>query len=172
MRTAPPYLLWENRIVWPGRVASSHEELMRLAIRLGSAGQARGAGNPFGAVIADRTGRVIAAGANLIHATVDATAHAEVVAIRRAQAARRSADLRGLRLFTSCAPCIMCAGAAHWAAIGEVVAGARSADAAQAGFVEGPADYDAGKLLRELGVRVREDVLRSEALELLRRFRA
>ena len=103
------------------------------------------------------------------------TAHAEVMAIRRAGAALKSwkldpSDDEGVTLLTSCAPCILCTGAVHWSGISRVVAAARSADAAKAGFVEGPEGFDAPALLAQSGVEYAPDLLRQEALEVFRRY--
>ena len=51
----------------------------------------------------------------------DPTAHAEVVAIRRACAALGRFELRGATLYTSCEPCPMCLAAAYWARLDAVI---------------------------------------------------
>jgi tRNA(Arg) A34 adenosine deaminase TadA len=94
-------------------------------------GQLRG--GPFGAVIV-RDGVVLAEGTNLVTSACDPTAHAEVVAIRRACAAAGSHDLSGATLYASCEPCPMCLGAIYWARISELYFAATKADAAAAGF--------------------------------------
>ena len=67
----------------------------------------RGEGGPFGAVIV-RHGQVLAEGWNQVTSTNDPTAHAEVVAIRRACAAVDTFALEGATLYASCEPCPMC----------------------------------------------------------------
>lgn len=94
---------------------------------------ARSGGGPFGAVIV-RDGRVLATGANRVVPDRDPTAHAEVVAIRRAAAAAGSHDLSGAVLYSSCEPCPMCAAAIHWARIERVEFAGDRVDAARAGF--------------------------------------
>jgi guanine deaminase len=69
-----------------------------------------------------------------VTAARDPTAHAEIVAIRRACRALDSFDLRGCELFTSCEPCPMCLGAAHWARLDRVWFANTHADAAAIGF--------------------------------------
>jgi guanine deaminase len=59
------------------------EDLMRRAIALSGAQSKTGDGGPFGAVVA-RDGRIVAEGVNRVTATLDPTAHAEIVAIRAA----------------------------------------------------------------------------------------
>lgn len=106
---------------------------MRRAIALSRRGMEGGAGGPFGAVVV-KDGRVIAEGWNQVTSTNDPTAHAEVVAIRRACAALGRFDLRGAVLYTSCEPCPMCLSAAYWARLDAVAYGNARDDAAAIGF--------------------------------------
>ena len=82
---------------------------MRLALDLAAAAAAAGE-VPVGAVIT-RDGKVIATAANAMRAGHDPTAHAEMVAIRRAAAALGSSRLDGCELWATLEPCAMCAGA-------------------------------------------------------------
>jgi tRNA(adenine34) deaminase len=79
---------------------------------------------PVGAVIIDGNGQVIATGHNEREATHDPTAHAEVVAIRKAAEARGSWRLDDCTLVVTLEPCVMCAGAIVSARIPRVVFGA------------------------------------------------
>jgi tRNA(Arg) A34 adenosine deaminase TadA len=106
---------------------------MRRAIELASENVRLGAGGPFGAVIT-REGVVLAEGANMVTATNDPTAHAEVVAIRRACAALQTFDLSGSTIYCSCEPCPMCLSAIYWARIETIYHGCNAEDAAAAGF--------------------------------------
>lgn len=90
-------------------------------------------GGPFGAVVV-KNGEIIAEGANSVTATNDPTAHAEVVAIRKACAALGAFDLAGCEIYTSCEPCPMCLGAIYWARPSRVYFGSTAADASKAGF--------------------------------------
>lgn len=111
----------------------NHEAFMRRAIDLARE-NARGArGGPFGAIVV-LEGRVIAEGLNLVTSTNDPTAHAEVVAIRKACAALGSFQLTGCDLYTSCEPCPMCLGAIYWARPSAVYYSATHKEAASAGF--------------------------------------
>ena len=102
-------------------------ELMREA--LAEARRAEAAGEiPVGAVIA-RNGEVIARAHNECEALQDATAHAELLAIRRASAALGSRRLTDCTLYTTLEPCPMCAGAILQARVGRLIYGA--ADPAQ-----------------------------------------
>lgn len=95
--------------------------LLRQAIRIAEEARARGA-HPFGALVADAHGNVIArAGNNSLPPDGDPTQHAELRAV--AEASRRLAPeaLARCTLYTSAEPCCMCAGAVYWANIGRVV---------------------------------------------------
>ena len=65
-------------------------------------------GGPFGAVITDKSGNIIANGNNKVLLEKDPTAHAEVVAIREACKKLNTYDLSDCILYTSCEPCPMC----------------------------------------------------------------
>lgn len=97
-------------------------QLMRVALELAEAAGAAG-DIPIGAVVADADGTVIATGANERERLADPTAHAEVVALRRAAAARGEWNLEGWHLVVTCEPCTMCAGAIGLARIAKVTFG-------------------------------------------------
>ncbi len=82
---------------------------MRRALDLARGAAASGE-VPVGAVIA-RNGIVIATSANAMRGDHDPTAHAEIVAIRRAAVAIGSSRLDGCDLWVTLEPCAMCAGA-------------------------------------------------------------
>jgi tRNA(adenine34) deaminase len=105
------------------RENESFERCMRLALR--EAARAGRSGEvPVGAVLIGADGAVIARGLNRPVASCDPTAHAEVVALRRA--ARRTGNYRlpGTTLYVTVEPCAMCAGALVQARISRVVFGA------------------------------------------------
>jgi len=79
---------------------------------------------PVGALILSADGEVIARGHNEREADSDPTAHAEIVAIRRAAADRQDWRLEDCTLVVTLEPCVMCAGAIVAARIGRVVFGA------------------------------------------------
>jgi guanine deaminase len=108
-------------------------EFMRRAIALALENVHSGAGGPFAALIA-RDARIIAEGTNRVTATQDPTAHAEIVAIRRACLALDNFQLTGCDLYTTCEPCPMCLGAIYWARPARVFYAGTAADAAAAGF--------------------------------------
>jgi len=108
------------------------DRFMRIAIEM-AVENARTGGGPFGAVIV-REARPIATGVNCVTSTKDATAHAEMVAIREACRILGDFQLAGCDLYTSCEPCPMCAGAIYWARLSRVYYAGTAHDAAAAGF--------------------------------------
>ncbi len=100
-----------------------HGEWMRAALAEAAAAGAAGE-VPVGAVVVEDAGRVIATGRNEREATHDPTAHAEVVALRAAAAARGDWNLEGCALVVTLEPCAMCAGALLAARISTLVFGA------------------------------------------------
>lgn len=96
---------------------------LALARAAAEAGEA-----PIGCVIVDEAGAVIAEGANAPIASHDPTAHAEIVALRKAAAALGNYRLKpGLTLYVTLEPCAMCAGAISNARIARVIYGASDA---------------------------------------------
>lgn len=112
------------------------EDLRHLerAAALSAEGMRAGEGGPFGAVIAGADGRVIAEGWNLVTSTNDPTAHAEVVAIRRACQEVGGFSLQGATLYASCEPCPMCLSAAYWARVARIIYANTHREAAAIGF--------------------------------------
>ena len=79
---------------------------------------------PVGAVVLDPGGAVVAAAHNEREVGNDPTAHAEVIALRRAGEALGSWHLDGCTLAVTLEPCTMCAGAAVLARVQRLVFGA------------------------------------------------
>jgi tRNA(Arg) A34 adenosine deaminase TadA len=145
------------------------EELMRMAVDKCRQGIAAG-NSPFGCAIAQGN-RVLAVSHNVVLATTDITAHAEVTAIRAACQQAGSIFLEGAIVATTCEPCPMCTAALHWARVDTVYYGATIADAADAGFNE--LHLSASKLL-ELGgspVKLLPELLRDECRQLFEQWR-
>ena len=98
------------------------EEFMRLA--LAEAEKALQAGEvPVGAVVV-RGGEVIASAHNGPVGLKDPSAHAEILALRRAAAAEGNYRLAGTTLYVTIEPCLMCAGALIHARVSRLVFGA------------------------------------------------
>eukprot|EP00954_Amorphochlora_amoebiformis_P016834 1315139-Amorphochlora_amoeboformis.AAC.2 len=107
---------------------------MDVAVQEAHEGVKRGEGGPFGAVIVNKKGEIVARAHNMVLQTNDPTAHAEVTCIRKASARLGKFDLSDCKIYSTCEPCPMCFGAIHWAKIPVCVYGATAKDAAEAGF--------------------------------------
>jgi len=119
--------------------------MSRFVSHMGAAlDQARDAGKrgevPVGAVVVDRSGRVIARAGNRTRELADPTAHAELLAIRAAAAVLASERLEGCDLYVTLEPCPMCAGAISAARIGRLYFGA--SDPKSGGVLGGARVFD------------------------------
>lgn len=101
-----------------------HEKYMRAALILAREAADRGE-VPVGCVVVSPEGEVIGRGRNRREENSDATAHAEVEAIRAACAERGGWNLSGCTLVVTLEPCPMCAGAIINARVSTVVYGAK-----------------------------------------------
>ena len=79
---------------------------------------------PVGAVVVDEAGKVLATAYNEREARSDPTAHAEILALRRAAAERKAWRLDGCTVYVTLEPCPMCAGALVGARVKRLVYGA------------------------------------------------
>ncbi len=105
--------------------AIRHEDLIRRALAVAGAGDAGPEGDvPVGAVVYGPDGAELATGRNERELTGDPTAHAEIVALRRASAATGSWRLDGCTVAVTVEPCTMCAGALVSARVATLVFGA------------------------------------------------
>jgi tRNA(Arg) A34 adenosine deaminase TadA len=87
---------------------------MELALAQARAAAARGE-VPVGAVVTDAAGQVLAEAGNAVEHGRDASAHAEMLALRAAAARLGNTRLDGCTLWVTLEPCAMCAGAcAHF----------------------------------------------------------
>lgn len=109
------------------------KKFLREAIRLAQESMQSGQGGPFGAVIV-KDNSILASGSNAVTSENDPTAHAEVVAIRRACKALGHFQLDDCVLYTSCEPCPMCLGAIYWARPKRIVYACTRQDAADIDF--------------------------------------
>jgi tRNA(Arg) A34 adenosine deaminase TadA len=108
-------------------------ELMAKAIQLSQESMNSLGGGPFAAIIV-KDGEIISEGTNSVTAWNDPTAHAEIVAIRRACTKLQTFQLTGCDIYSTCEPCPMCLGAIYWARPRALYFAAERSDAAQAGF--------------------------------------
>jgi guanine deaminase len=94
----------------------NHKKYFDEAFNEAFSGVRKNQGGPFGAVVV-LDGKIIGKGCNQVLADNDPTAHAEVVAIRRACLNMKTFDLSGAVLYSTCEPCPMCLSAIYWANI-------------------------------------------------------
>jgi tRNA(adenine34) deaminase len=138
-------------------------ELMREAIAVAQQGLASN-DVPVGALIVDPSGKIIATGINEREAKSDPTAHAEIVAMRKA--ATNGWRLDNHTLVVTLEPCAMCAGAIAQARISKVIFGAWDEKAGAAGSV-----WDVLRDPRAIHrVEVESGVLQEECAALLSEF--
>ena len=133
---------------------------------------------PFIAAIADRSGKILSEAANSVVDSGQSHCHAEMNAISLAERALGTWNLsgRGLTLYTSAEPCMMCLGGILWSGIERVVYGVSTADVERiTGFDEGfkPKWRDefskrgievVGPLLEDLGRSVLADYVRRSGI--------
>ncbi len=121
---------------------------------------------PVGAVVLDAAGAIIARGRNRREADRDPTAHAEIVALRRAAQVTGSWRLAGCTLVVTLEPCTRCAGAVSAARIDRLVYGAPDPRAGAAGSLwDVLRDRRLGQQIEVIG-----GVLATESASLLRDF--
>ncbi|MEM8603601.1 MAG: tRNA adenosine(34) deaminase TadA [Cyanobacteria bacterium P01_H01_bin.121] len=94
------------------------QQALELAKAAGEAGEV-----PVGAIVVDGQNRCLARGANRRERDHDPTAHAEIVALRRAGAARQNWYLDDCSLYVTLEPCPMCAGSLLQARLRSVIYG-------------------------------------------------
>jgi tRNA(adenine34) deaminase len=114
---------------------------------------------PVGACIV-QDGRVIASAHTAVAGGPDATAHAEILAIRAACRSARSTKLADCELYVSVEPCAMCLAACHYAGIGQVFFAASLQD------MQAVTGHELGTPI-SASVRLQGDVLGDEARALL-----
>ncbi|WP_196139378.1 nucleoside deaminase [Aliikangiella sp. G2MR2-5] len=111
----------------------SDDYYLSLAVEIAAKYSYSGENGPFGAVIV-KDNKIIAEGWNEVVKSHDPTAHAEIVAIRKACKTLDSFSLTGCTIYSSCEPCPMCLSAIIWARIDRVVYAEGREAAANAGF--------------------------------------
>lgn len=165
---------WIDEVVDWDRPLATDLERMRLAVALSRENTLRGQGGPFGAVIVESdSGRIVAAGMNLVIPQQNSMLHAEVVALMLAEARVGGYSLgsRPHDLVSSCDPCAMCLGAVLWSGVARLVCGADREDAERIDFDEGPVFTASYEYLRQRGIEVIRGVCRDEAREVLDLYR-
>ncbi|HEX5418862.1 MAG TPA: tRNA adenosine(34) deaminase TadA [Gammaproteobacteria bacterium] len=141
------------------------EKLMRRALEL--AREAAAADEvPVGAVLVSGEGVVLAEAANTPIGLHDPTAHAEIIALRRAALRVGNYRLPGTVLYVTLEPCAMCAGALVHARIARLVYAAADPKSGACGSV---LDVVSNERLNHR-VEVRGGVLEADAAALLKEF--
>ena len=131
-------------------------EYMKIAKELADTNLVDNDGGPFGAVVV-KDGKIVGKGDNKVLVNHDATAHAEVQAIRDACNNLGTHDLKGCVIYTTTYPCPMCLSAIIWANIKEVYYGNTKEDAADIGFRD---DFIYDYIDKLVDNKTNEDVLR------------
>ncbi|MFP6665192.1 MAG: tRNA adenosine(34) deaminase TadA [Deltaproteobacteria bacterium] len=138
---------------------------MELALAEARAGAAAGE-VPVGAVVVDGAGRELARAHNAPIGLCDPTAHAEVLALRRAAQSLGAYRLPGTTLYATLEPCALCMGALLQARVHRIVYGARDPKGGALGSV---IDLQAQPALNHQ-FAVQGGVLADAAAQLLRSF--
>lgn len=152
--------VWMDNVLADLPPCRTDADKMRLAITLSRENVLRGTGGPFGAVVFQQPeDQIVAVGVNSVERMNNAILHAEVVALMLAEQHLRSYTLNapGLpthELFTSCAPCAMCLGAALWSGVRRIVCAAGREDAEKLGFDEGPVFPESYRYLQDRGIEI------------------
>ncbi|MDI3487181.1 MAG: guanine deaminase [Methanolobus sp.] len=141
---------------------------MQIAIDEAREGMEQNHGGPFGAIVV-KDGKIISRAHNRVLVTNDPTAHAEVLAIRKASEVLDKFDLSDCEIYTSSQPCPMCLAAIYWARIKKVYFGTNKEDVAAIGFddslfyklIRGDADKSPLEII---------NIDRKECLELLKEW--
>ncbi len=129
------------------------DRFMKMALQEAEKGVEAGEGGPFGAVIV-KDSEVVATGHNMVVKTNDPTAHAEIVAIRRASQKLGTFHLEGCVMYVTAEPCPMCFAAIHWAHLQKVVYCNTKEESAAIGFDD--------SLIADIMAEKREDTVRFE----------
>lgn len=165
--------LWLDDVLDDTARLPTTQDRMRLAIELARTNVDQKTGGPFGAVVVEAdSGIVLGAGVNLVLASANCTAHAEMVAIELAESTRGSFDLgsraaAAVELVTTVEPCAMCLGAVVWSGASRLVCGAPSGAAAEIGFDEGPRPADWVDQMERRGIEVVRGVMADSAQQVL-----
>jgi tRNA(Arg) A34 adenosine deaminase TadA len=143
---------------------------MRLAIKEAQKNFKTMAGGPFGACII-KGKRVLAVARNTV-LKKDATAHAEINAIRAASRKLKSFNLSGCVIYSTTEPCPMCFAAIHWSGISQVVYGTTILEAKRIGFNELTISAAKLKKMGKLKIKLTKSVLANECRKLFESWAA
>jgi guanine deaminase len=117
----------------PGQLDDTDRRFLQRAIQISRHALEDEGKTPFGAIVVV-DGQIIGEGTSEVVGLHDPTAHAEVMALRAAGAARGSHLMEDGVMYCSSEPCPMCLTACYWARLPRLVFGADSHDVAVNGF--------------------------------------
>ena len=153
-----------SRQLSPGTFTIADVDFMRRALREAQKADSQGE-VPVGAVVV-LNGKIIARGHNRPLGLSDPSAHAEILALRRAARKLENYRLKGCDLYVTIEPCAMCAGAIVQARLRRVVCGAPDPKAGACGSALAVLNHP--KMNHQ--VEVIFGVLAKECAEILREF--
>ena len=139
-----------------------NNKFMKRAIELSIKSVNSGTG-PFGAVIV-KENKIISEGFNTVTINNDPTAHAEIVAIRKACKGLDSFSLKDCDLYTTCEPCPMCLSAIYWARINKIYYANTRSDADKIDFSDALIYEELNKTIQERKIPMHQ-MMREEALK-------
>ena len=139
-----------------------NNKFMKRAIELSIKSVNSGTG-PFGAVIV-KENKIISEGFNTVTINNDPTAHAEIVAIRKACKGLDSFSLKDCDLYTTCEPCPMCLSAIYWARINKIYYANTRSDADKIDFSDALIYEELNKTIQERKIPMHQ-IMRDEALK-------
>lgn len=145
------------------------DDQMALVNRIADRNWREGNGGPFAAIVVDSSsGELISVGVNVVLSSGISSGHAEIMALGTAQSALGTWDLgshRSLALVVNWRPCVQCYGATMWSGITHLVVAGDGPELEQlTGFDEGPMVADWAAQFERRGIRVTQDVGRTDAL--------
>ena len=117
---------------------------------------------PIGAIIVYED-KIIGKGYNQVETLQDATAHAEMIALTAAFQHMNAKYAMGSTLYVTLEPCIMCAGASHWAKISKLVYAASDPQ-------KGYSQFDLNRKIIHPKIQVVKGILENESLALIKKF--
>lgn len=154
--------------------------MMEVAVEISARNVAEETGGPFGCAIFERDTntqqtKIFAVGCNRVTPLNNSTVHGEMCALQFAEKKLNSFSLKKADnieyiMCTSCEPCCMCLGGTLWAGPAEMHCAATKADAEEIGFDEGPVYPDSYKHMEASGIKVKREILRSKARQVLKDF--
>ncbi|SDJ10969.1 nucleoside deaminase [Salimicrobium halophilum] len=123
------------------------DDFLKRAVELSKQNVDEG-GHPFGAVLV-KDGEIVSEGVNELHIHYDASSHAEMLAVRRAQEKLETHDLSGCTMYASGEPCPMCYTVMQFAGMQDVYFAETVEEAYDVGLTKGKEIYEELKKPKE-----------------------